>query len=148
MTNIVQTQNYPFCNVTIATPLSNVTGDGTLYTTILDTVGSGSGYNTSTGVFTAPNALYYMFSYCFEMTGLTSSHTLSVLKLVSTFGTFQLNYSNIQAGRNSSNVWIISGSCTTKMAINDTATLTLQISNGTKVVGIGANSFLNIEGFL
>jgi len=148
MTNIAQTNTYPFTNVTLATPLSNVTGDGTTYTIILDTQGSGSGYNVSTGVFTAPQSMYYSFTYLFEVTGLASAHTLCVLNLVATYGTFQLQTLSTGTGRNNSNIFGLKGNCSVKMTSGDTASFTVQISNSTKVCGLGANSYLNVQGFL
>lgn len=148
MTNLAQTNTYPFSNVTLSTQRSNVTGDGTIYTIILDTQSSGSGYNTSTGVFTAPSNNYYLFTYVVQITGLTSSHTLGVLKLNTTFGNFQLQYLNIQAAKNGTNAFTFSGCCPVRMSENDTASFTVQISNGTKVASVDINSILYIEGIL
>ena len=54
--------------------ISDVTGDGTLYTVVFDTVSQqGSGYDVTTGIFTAPSTGYYMFTYALLFTGVTAA---------------------------------------------------------------------------
>lgn len=65
-----------YFSANITSGVSNVTGDGTAYTAIFNNVVAnvGSGYNNTTGVFTAPSTGKYFFCGQVGVSGLTSSH--------------------------------------------------------------------------
>ena len=66
--------------------VTNVTGDGTVYTTICNTevVDSTGSYNTGTGQFTAPYTGYYQLN--FGVTVYTDSTTTTLLSLIDVNG--------------------------------------------------------------
>ena len=48
--NLPENGFFAYLNTTV----SNVTGDGTMYTVLFDTLQAGAGYNTGTGAWTVP----------------------------------------------------------------------------------------------
>jgi hypothetical protein len=74
----VITQPYQPCfRVYIAFTKTAVTGDGTPYPVIFDTIAfdTGSHYNTGTGIYTAAVTGKYFFSGILQLVGLLTSHT-------------------------------------------------------------------------
>lgn len=73
--------NQPAFSVYNGTNIVNTTGDGTNYTILFDTssLNVGTGYATGTGLFTAPVAGNYLFTYSFFVT------TTSVYTAISSF---------------------------------------------------------------
>jgi hypothetical protein len=141
MTNLTDVASTPNFLATLSSPITNVTGDGTVYTAIWDTLSSGSGYNTSTGVFTAPISGDYLFLIMMYITNLSVSFNLCQSSLVTTFGTFQFVECNPGSGRNPSNQLIAPpGSIVVPMNVGDTASVTLKVSGSTKTVSFGTLS--------
>lgn len=125
--------------------IPNVSGDGTKYTLALDSTyfDVGSNYNTGTYTYTFPVTGYYLISLKVIITGLTSSHTSSQLFIGS-----GSNYSFI-------NPWAINvpglGCTLTNTALvglasaGQTIQFFLQVSNGTKVVGLAGGEFTQLN---
>jgi hypothetical protein len=135
MANIINQQATPFFIATLSSQAANVTGDGTTYTAIWDTLSSGSGYNTSTGVFTAPMDGDYLFLVMVFLTNVGAAHTLGKCNLVTTFGTFKFNEFSPATGRNSAtNMMTPPGCVPVPMVSGDTASVTVQVSNSTKTI--------------
>lgn len=144
MTNIASPFSIPNVYATLGTAVSSVTGDGTVYTLVWDTLSFGSGYNVSTGVFTAPMNGDYLFLVDCYMTNLTSSHTSCIMQLISTSNSYTFKQFNIESSMNSSNSFLIQGFIPTRMSKNDTSSITIQISNGTKVASFSTLSTLSV----
>jgi hypothetical protein len=123
--------------------LSNVTGDGTNYTSIVydgEIFDQNSDYDNTTGVFTAPaTGKFYIFSGL-NATGLTSSHTrLSFYNSTSNGQYYSCDINGANA-RNSSNEFSCSASFICDMDAADTAIVNLFVSGGTKVVSINGDA--------
>ena len=119
----------------LSTTQSNVTGDGTIVPVIFDTalVNYGGGYNTSTGVFTAPFPGNYQFNYIIFY-GNTSVSTAII-------NAFQGNNFNVRADQiefasTFSNAYASSGSMIFTMAAGDTMFMTAAAFGGTKTASI------------
>jgi hypothetical protein len=116
---------------------SDVTGDATLYTVVCDAtyVNLGSGYNTGTGVFTAPTAGNYQFNTTVYLEGLTIAHTEGIIFLRGSLKDLRVNTNNYgvvaQAGTNA-----VSGSFFVTMAAGETLFVTAYAANGAKVVDV------------
>lgn len=114
----------------------NVTGDYTAYNCRGTTLFSqGSGYNTTTGVFTASASACYFFSFHSGFESLSAVYDTALSKLISSNKTYELNAVDIGAIRQPNvNYGTMSGSCTAYMDAGDTATFTIEIGGGTKEV--------------
>lgn len=142
MTNIISSQVSPFFRATLTTPVNTVTGDGTVYNTVFDTLSVGSGYNTGTGIYTAPMSGDYLFSVSMYATGITSSHTAAFITLVSTTQTLQIaTYNQATARTVAGAMRSLPAICVVRMSEGDTAYVSYQVSNGTKVINFGAGSY-------
>jgi len=148
-TGIMGNTAQPVLFAKIGTTVTNVTGDGTLYTILFDTVVSqqGSNYNSGTGTYTIPVTGYYLVVCNVVYAGVISSHTTGVIKsggthnFITQFGPFQ---SADASGNVTGTVNFIRS-----FTASDTLTITTTISGGTKVVDLvgedfGVHSLLNI----
>jgi hypothetical protein len=124
--------------------VSNVTGDGTVYTVIFDNVyfDLNSDFNTGTGTFTAPATGIYAFQTQLAITNAGAAHTEAQLTItvgVNTYETF-LNPFAIQGVGTAATM-----TCTTvaHMTSGDTATVQIEVSGSTKTVGLFSNSGTN-----
>lgn len=132
--------------------VTNQTGDGTTFTPAANTtspIGYGfnpnSEYNTSTGNFTAAATGYYVFTLEVVLIGLTSSHTNC-----NVFGTGTYSYGSPTLYVNPY-AMSVSGTtcglnCTTDvlyLASGEIFRWSIQVSGGTKVVGIQSSSIMS-----
>lgn len=127
----------PAFSAYLSTSPTNVTGDGTIYTIICDTVlfDQTSNYNNSTGTFTAPVTGKYLFAFGISCTPLSSNQTIGhgfISTSGITYDCFELNYFAAQVVAND----FITGefSVLTKMTAGDTANLQLRVEGGSKNV--------------
>lgn len=132
MSNILNRNSTTQFVATLSSAASNVTGDGTVYTCVWDT-SSGSGYNTSTGIFTAPQTGDYLFIINLYFSGLTLSMTICSNLLITTSGTYQFGLLSCAGGKSAANTFLLPpGIIPVTMSSGDTAYVTSQISNGGK----------------
>lgn len=140
-----------------ATPIVNVTGDGTEYTTYAGGSGgffadstplvnfnNGSYLNTvSTGAggrFTAPYNGFYTFNIQWPVTGFDSSMNNVQVALIVNYGSgspikFIVCDKKI-SGYGATDVEMFGGQLTVKLGVNDTVTAAIKISGGAKVADI------------
>lgn len=129
----------------LATVVSNVTGDGTVYTIIYDTeiYDQNSDFNLGTSTFTAPVTGKYHFDLTCLLTG-GSGISAGALKIVTTATTFQGTiYANVVSTGNGGNSYSID----VAMTAADTATFTINATDsGGKIldiVGTSAGEYRN-----
>jgi len=126
------------------TGTTNLTGDGTVATLVFATELKDQCNNFSTSTFTCVDPGKYYFEACVTLTGLTSSHDLAELKLVTSSNTFMLEKVNTANAKCSDNVATLKGSCLVYMAYAETATVTIKVDGGSKVVdtsGTAVNTY-------
>lgn len=124
-------------NAYLSSTQDNVTGDGTVYSIIFDTIvnQTGSAYNTGTGVFTAPVAGWYFFNARVLFGNFGGGATYTSMDLITTALTYSgpsLNVNTVGA-----NAWTSPGSTwIVYMNASDTAYIIGSAVNGTKSVNI------------
>lgn len=118
--------------------VSNVTGDNTTYTVAFDSTSynTGTNFNTGTFTYTAPTTGSYAFGGVIYGFGYGAGHTQQSINLVTTATTFAMYTVNpfLMSG-NSTLVVPFSQQC--HMTAGDTATITVNVNNSTKTIGIG-----------
>ncbi len=129
-----------------STVSTNVTGDGTGYTVIFDTVSidQGSNYNNATGIFTAPVTGTYLITAQVAYNGLTAAHTGAFL-LISTSPKVVWNPSyNPYATQNLfTTQQAVNNSAIIRLTSGDTVRIIFAVYNGAKVVGVTGSNIFN-----
>jgi hypothetical protein len=120
---------------------SNVTGDGTVYTvTFTNVIFNQGSYFDGTSTFTAPVTGKYLFTCALDVSGLvsgTNNGLMSVKVAGTNAGTYRLIQGNLFTyGQGGGVAVTICGSVIVPMTATDTATVLIQVANGTKVVDI------------
>jgi hypothetical protein len=116
---------------------ANATGDATVYTIqynaeYSDTSGA---FNVSTYTYTAQVTGKYQVNATVNMTGIISTHTAGVLKIVTSNRTHDYNFNPYNMA-DSTGELSVNFSKIVDMDTSDTLTITLTISGGTKVIDI------------
>jgi len=130
----------PSFSANLTSSTTNSTGDGTAFTIPFNNefFDQGSNYNSSTGVFTAPDTRNYLFSTNVTLTSLGAAHTAYTLQLVTTGNTFLLGNSNPFVAAGGGATFTVSGSAIAPMTASDTASIVLTVFGGTKTVGVSS----------
>lgn len=130
--------------------MSNVTGDGTTFTPIMDStfVNVGSHYDTTTGIFTSPSTANYLYTVQLSLRGLTvannRSYLVSVLNGVSNYQDTFLNIGSVYSVAD--DYGVITQTAIAPMVTNGTLNFTCTVYGGTKTVsmgGLGTNGIVS-----
>jgi C1q domain len=130
---------------TINAPLTNVTGDGTIYQLVWPNIvfNNGSGFNG--GSFIAPVAGLYLFSATVSIEGITSAHTAKYVSLVTNSGVYNFNFQESLAEDAQS----LTVTMMLNLAINDFVYINVTVAGGAKVIDItGLSSYCFFSGSL
>jgi len=141
--DIMTNTSQPAVLAYVHTPISNVTGDGTAYQVIFDSVPyqQGTNYNSGTGTFTVPVAGLYQVTGMITLTGLSASFTSAELNILSNAGTFSRQLFNPGLIRDSGNNLSIVFSGIDQYAVGNTIYIQITVNGGTKSVGLKPDSF-------
>ena len=136
------TVNFPLTPAFLAltaSSVANVTGDNTTYTALFGTVvfdQSSSFDGTST--FTAPVTGRYYLTNSLNLSNFTTSHTNSQIAFLTSNRSYEMVVVNMANVRESGNFYNLSASTFADMDAGDTAVIQVNVSGGTKVVGINS----------
>lgn len=122
-----------------AANLANVTGDGTKYQVICDNIISqtGSAYNGTTGVFTAPTTGNYLVTISVTLSSLSSSFTSAILQITtSTQSFFCQSVPGVDAAYNDT----LTRTAICTMSSGDTMSFFITVAGGTKTVQVVGNN--------
>jgi len=122
---------------------TNFTGDGTVATVPFNHQAwqQGNNFNTTTGVYTVPNAGKYIVSGMITFNNLSGVFNAGEVSIKSSAGVFTRQLFNPGLVRDSSNNTCIPFSAVGSYAASDTIYVDVKVSGGTKIVGIKESSF-------
>lgn len=130
---------------------ANVTGDGTTYTIICDTVvfDQNANYNNGTGTFIAPVTGRYQFNVSIEISNVSASHTDCDFDLTTTNRQYRLSTTNPGAF-GAVSFFSLSGSVLADMNAGNTAIIQVFLAGGPKTAGVNGNVIVvtSFSGFL
>lgn len=122
--------------------IPDLTGNGTSATVIFNfvRVQNGSGYSTSTGIFTAPIAGNYLFAHHICLSNLSAPFSEGRIELQTSVGTYVFNDCNPGAmfsaiddvGRLG-----LAGSIIVPLAVGGTAKVNVYVDGGSQTIGVG-----------
>lgn len=143
MSNIINSTSKPWFVATANFVTSSATGNGTAFNPVFNAF-TGSGYSTSTGLFTAPISGWYLFDVNMDCGNIQTSMTLATYFLVTTSQTYQFSNFNPAAIKGPSGACMSAATLLTFLAKNNTAFPRIIISNSTKVTNWnGTSSFFS-----
>jgi hypothetical protein len=131
---------FPKLYAIVGTSLTNVTGDGTTPIIIYDTIVSqqGTGYDNTTGIYTAPSDGYYLLTASIGWDSLDVLCTRAQINLVGDGFSTQIE-ANAGACRSSANIYTQVGSVVIFLAAGNQCWVQGFVLGSTKTVGIAGN---------
>lgn len=148
MTNILIMETVPAMFAYLNTPVSNVTGNGTTYVIKFDTVLFGSGYNTSTGLYTVPVAGIYLCCGSFKYTNIINGANGNLAVFTQNGSAYRISEYATTATKTNSNTFCTNGMNVFTAAAGDTLSMSAQLNNGSAAsVGIAGGTAPYISWF-
>ncbi len=120
---------------------ANVTGDGTAYTVVFDAEVFDQNADFASNTFTAPVTGRYQLNASVFLAGVAVANTI-VLQIVTSNRTYQEQINNLNGNDQ------IGFSVLADMDAADTATVSVTVSGGAKVVSTVGSGYSNFSGFL
>jgi len=114
----------------------NVTGDATAYTVVLGAELFDQNSNFGTNTFTAPVTGKYYFEGSVLLSGIVGTHSKATLSVATTARTYRIAHLDPHQIADPATELELAGNCYVPMTAGDTATLTVTVSNGTKVISV------------
>lgn len=138
---VMTNSNQPCFLAVLSTTQTDVTGDGTLYPIVFDIVvtNQGSGYNNSTGNFTAPIAGNYIYNLVVVMGSLPAAGTqmFCQIRTSTTEGVYTVSFGNpVPVADPSTGFFQVNGTVLIPMTASSTAHATVLIAGGTKTASV------------
>lgn len=124
---------------TDGTGATNVTGDGTTYSELWPTEVFDQGNDFASNTFTAPVDGKYLLSVNLDYTDTNATHALRSLTIV----TSNRSYSHSDSYALAESARTLSLCVLADMDANDTATVTIRITNSTKTVSVAGSAVAN-----
>ena len=135
-----------------STTITDVTGDGTTYSIVYNSEVFDQGSNFASNTFTAPVTGKYYLNVSVLFAGLGAGNTSGVISLITSARTYSFGYINYGTMRDNGNFGNQAASFVCDMTAADTATVSVAINGGTKVVDIFGNAastiYTEFSGFL
>ena len=125
-----------------------MTGDNTTYTVTFATEIFDQGANFSSPNFTAPVTGRYFFCGNLSLSGFTSSHTNSLIQIVTSNRSYECTVVNMYTVREAADYFNISFCAVADMDAADTAYVTVNVSGGTKVITVNSGVSTRFAGWL
>jgi hypothetical protein len=122
--------------VTNNSPLTDVTGDNTIYTMLWPNEVSDPFNVISGGVFTAPANGLYLFSATVSIEGIDTGHSAKYITLATSVGNYNFNFQDslAEAAQSLTVTMII------PLSLSDTAFINITVAGGSKTIDITGNS--------
>lgn len=144
---IIRNDKQPAFLCTVNGNQDDVTGDGTTYTIPFATEIFDKANNFSSTTFTAPYTGKYLFNVLVNFHDTAAAHTTFNLNIITSNRAYRIGNGNPFNMMDASTFLANPGSMIADMDAADTATVTLQVSNGTKVIDVGGSAAQNFSYF-
>ena len=134
--------------VTVASTISNVTGDGTAYTIVFDTEVYDQSGDMTTTTFTAPVTGRYMLNLLCSISDLSSGHTTGRPRFVTSNRTYSSALNPYTVRDKTNGISSHPYSMVTDMDSGDTVSISITVQSSTKTVDVYGSTYTFFSGSL